>query len=257
MISVPKQVQVLGQELVIVWDDGREDYLPLEKLRRACPCAMCKGEPDLFGKVYRGPDRPLTPLSVQVAAPPLGRLVRPPDRLGRRPQRRDLLASRRCGGWERKGRVLGLGTPPVPPPEGTHLHQVSARPHRAPLSAVIARRVVEEQDAVRVAAAADEIRLLCAEKIRGRLRHVAEERDRVRRPGGEACAEPAALRSRRRLPSFSARMKLIAANPSVENAASPGQAVDRVTQRLPEGPGALGDANALGHFTPALERVRR
>lgn len=68
MISVPKQVQVLGPELVIVWDDGREDYLSLEMLRRACPCAMCKGEPDLFGKIYRGPDRPLTPRSVEVAA---------------------------------------------------------------------------------------------------------------------------------------------------------------------------------------------
>ena len=68
MISVPKQVMVLGQELVIVWDDGREDYLSLAALRRACPCAMCKGEPDLFGKIYRGPDRPLTPLSIQAAA---------------------------------------------------------------------------------------------------------------------------------------------------------------------------------------------
>ena len=25
---------------------------------------MCKGEPDLFGKIYRGPDRPLTRRSV-------------------------------------------------------------------------------------------------------------------------------------------------------------------------------------------------
>ncbi len=68
VILVPKSVQVVGQELAIVWSDGREDYLPLAGLRRACPCAMCKGEPDLFGKVYRGPDRPLTPLSVQAAA---------------------------------------------------------------------------------------------------------------------------------------------------------------------------------------------
>ncbi len=67
MISVPKQVMVIGSELAIVWDDGREDYLSLEGLRRACPCAMCKGEPDLFGNVYRGPDRPLTPTSIQAA----------------------------------------------------------------------------------------------------------------------------------------------------------------------------------------------
>jgi DUF971 family protein len=68
VIPVPKDAMVVGQELVIVWDDGREDYLSLEKLRRACPCAMCKGEPDLFGKIYRGPDRPLTPRAFEVAA---------------------------------------------------------------------------------------------------------------------------------------------------------------------------------------------
>jgi DUF971 family protein len=66
-IPVPRNVMVVGHELAIVWDDGREDYFRLDALRRACPCAMCKGEPDLFGKIYRGPDRPLTPLSVQVS----------------------------------------------------------------------------------------------------------------------------------------------------------------------------------------------
>jgi DUF971 family protein len=60
-IPVPKNVLIVGTDLAIVWDDGREDYLPLEALRRACPCAMCKGEQDLFGNVYRGPDRPLGP----------------------------------------------------------------------------------------------------------------------------------------------------------------------------------------------------
>jgi len=42
--KVPRDVFVVGRELAIVWDDGREDYIPLEKLRRNCPCAMCKGE---------------------------------------------------------------------------------------------------------------------------------------------------------------------------------------------------------------------
>ena len=65
-ISVPRQVILVGHELAIVWDDGREDYFPLEKLRRACPCAGCKGEKDILGNVYRGPDRPLTPRSFEV-----------------------------------------------------------------------------------------------------------------------------------------------------------------------------------------------
>ncbi|HSD72150.1 MAG TPA: DUF971 domain-containing protein [Thermoanaerobaculia bacterium] len=65
---IPTNVVAVGNELAIVWDDGREDYLPLEKLRRACPCAMCKGESDLLGNVYRGPNRPLTERSFQLVS---------------------------------------------------------------------------------------------------------------------------------------------------------------------------------------------
>lgn len=57
----------VGTDLVLVWEDGREDYIPLEKLRRACPCAMCKGESDFFGNVSKGPDRPYTAASFQTA----------------------------------------------------------------------------------------------------------------------------------------------------------------------------------------------
>jgi DUF971 family protein len=67
-IPVPRDVFLVGNELALVWDDGREDYFSLEKLRRACPCAMCKGEPDLFGTIYKGPDRPLTLAAVQAVA---------------------------------------------------------------------------------------------------------------------------------------------------------------------------------------------
>jgi DUF971 family protein len=67
-ISVPKNILLIGNELAILWDDGREDYFPLEKLRRECPCAMCRGEKDLLGKVYRGPDRPLTPRAFEATA---------------------------------------------------------------------------------------------------------------------------------------------------------------------------------------------
>jgi len=66
--GVPKQVMIVGAELAIVWDDGREDYIPLEKLRRGCPCAMCKGERDILGTVHRGPNRPLTERSFQAVA---------------------------------------------------------------------------------------------------------------------------------------------------------------------------------------------
>ena len=48
-------LEVVGNELAVVWGDGHESYYPLEALRRSCPCAVCAGEPDLFGNVSRGP----------------------------------------------------------------------------------------------------------------------------------------------------------------------------------------------------------
>lgn len=49
----PKNVQLIGDEFAIQWNDGAESYLPLEFLRRACPCAACGGEPDVLGRVVR------------------------------------------------------------------------------------------------------------------------------------------------------------------------------------------------------------
>lgn len=46
----PRQHQILGNTLVVVWDDGHESYYEGEPLRRSCPCAACSGEPDLFGR---------------------------------------------------------------------------------------------------------------------------------------------------------------------------------------------------------------
>ena len=48
-----KYVQLIGGELAILWRDGVESYLPLERFRRACPCAMCGGEPDVLGNIVR------------------------------------------------------------------------------------------------------------------------------------------------------------------------------------------------------------
>ena len=49
----PTTIQPIGSELAIAWSDGAESYLPLEALRRACPCAACGGEPDVLGHVVR------------------------------------------------------------------------------------------------------------------------------------------------------------------------------------------------------------
>ena len=62
----PMDIQVVGQELAIKWDDGSESFVPLEKLRRNCPCAGCQGERDVMGNLYKGPAQPFTPQSVQL-----------------------------------------------------------------------------------------------------------------------------------------------------------------------------------------------
>ena len=52
-------IQHIGSELAIRWEDGAEDFFALEKLRRACPCAGCHGEMDILGNVYKNPDKVL------------------------------------------------------------------------------------------------------------------------------------------------------------------------------------------------------
>jgi len=48
-----KNVQLIGNELAAQWSDGEESYFALERLRRACPCATCGGEPDVLGNLSR------------------------------------------------------------------------------------------------------------------------------------------------------------------------------------------------------------
>ena len=50
VIPPPSRVEVIGGELAISWPDGAESFIPLEKLRRHCPCAACQGEPDVLGR---------------------------------------------------------------------------------------------------------------------------------------------------------------------------------------------------------------
>ena len=49
----PTNIQAIGSELAIAWSDGTESYVPMEALRRGCPCAACGGEPDVLGRVIR------------------------------------------------------------------------------------------------------------------------------------------------------------------------------------------------------------
>ncbi len=93
---------------VVVWDDGHESYYPLEDLRRACPCAVCSGEPDLFGRMYGGAPQRYRPESFILQGNRADRKLRPAAKLGRRPHLRhlDLRASPRL-----LRRLPQIGTP--------------------------------------------------------------------------------------------------------------------------------------------------
>jgi len=59
-------LQCVGTQLAVKWEDGAESFIPLETLRRACPCAGCKGELDVMGRLAKGPERPLTARSFEL-----------------------------------------------------------------------------------------------------------------------------------------------------------------------------------------------
>lgn len=63
----PADIQQIGAELAIKWPDGRESFISLEELRRACPCAGCKGERDVMGNLHKGPEQPLGSRSFHLA----------------------------------------------------------------------------------------------------------------------------------------------------------------------------------------------
>ncbi len=50
----PVNIQLIGQEVAIVWDDGGESYFTPEKLRAASPSAANIGETDILGQKYGG-----------------------------------------------------------------------------------------------------------------------------------------------------------------------------------------------------------
>ena len=66
-------IQHIGDELAIKWDDGAETFVPVKTLRQYCPCAGCKGEMDIMGNLYKNPDKPLSEKAYQlVRVVPIG-----------------------------------------------------------------------------------------------------------------------------------------------------------------------------------------
>ena len=46
----PQTIDVINGTLAIRWDDGHESYFEPELLRRACPCALCRGETNVLSE---------------------------------------------------------------------------------------------------------------------------------------------------------------------------------------------------------------
>ncbi|MGA3007538.1 MAG: DUF971 domain-containing protein, partial [Opitutaceae bacterium] len=53
-MRTPENIQLIGNEVAIVWNDGAETFFPAGILRAASPSAETRGEQDIFGNHYRG-----------------------------------------------------------------------------------------------------------------------------------------------------------------------------------------------------------
>lgn len=54
MKNVPKNIELIGNELAILWEEGKETYLKATHLRQHSPSAENIGEKDIFGTQYGG-----------------------------------------------------------------------------------------------------------------------------------------------------------------------------------------------------------
>ncbi|MCB1061417.1 MAG: DUF971 domain-containing protein [Verrucomicrobiae bacterium] len=50
----PENIQFIGNEVAILWADGVEDYIQMDKLRALSPSAETAGERDLLGNLIGG-----------------------------------------------------------------------------------------------------------------------------------------------------------------------------------------------------------
>lgn len=53
-MTPPKNIQLIGSELAILWDDGSESYITSSALRAASPSAETAGERDILGVLHGG-----------------------------------------------------------------------------------------------------------------------------------------------------------------------------------------------------------
>lgn len=67
----PRKLDVSESDhrIAILWSDGHNSTYSAFKLRSECPCAMCKGEPGVFGRYYETQkpkvNRDIEPVEIQ------------------------------------------------------------------------------------------------------------------------------------------------------------------------------------------------
>jgi len=66
-MNSPSDIQIVGTEVAIRWDDGKESFVSFATLRAASPSAEVKGERDIFGHQYGG-EVPKNFVGVEVTA---------------------------------------------------------------------------------------------------------------------------------------------------------------------------------------------
>jgi len=62
-----------GGKISIIWSDGHSSVYHSFNVRAACPCAMCKGEPGIFGKHFDPPKIVVEPNVQPKEIGPVGR----------------------------------------------------------------------------------------------------------------------------------------------------------------------------------------
>ncbi|MBK1876591.1 gamma-butyrobetaine hydroxylase-like domain-containing protein [Pelagicoccus mobilis] len=53
-MTPPKDIQLIGNELALLWEDGSETYILAPVLRAASPSAETAGERDILGVLHGG-----------------------------------------------------------------------------------------------------------------------------------------------------------------------------------------------------------
>jgi len=68
----PQDIQCVGEMVAILWEDGTEDYFPMEFLRARSPSAEQQGERDVLGNEFGGSARERFPGVTVTSWQPIG-----------------------------------------------------------------------------------------------------------------------------------------------------------------------------------------